>query len=303
MKKTLLTLFLAAVLVFTCVMPSALAESAGSRVKDFLNKVQNIVTEEVGSGEEIAKKVADKVITFVKEIPEEDKESLKQLVLKGIGKLTEGTDKIDADTVTNLIGMLFGSGFGTKESKESGENYSDTEEYQSYLAWNDAIDSFLIEHYSEGQESADVLIPHSYLIGNDEGTIPDTFVLGGFGIEAFTADGTDLKMKYAAKDVLLLTLEQDEATGVYKVVDCIQAEDGEKYADSVADMCAKYGVALDNFNASIAYRDWCDLMDLTMYLEEHPEVQRIEVQGELKTKEEIEDFASGILSALISAED
>ena len=116
----------------------------------------------------------------------------------------------------------------------------------------------------------------------------------------FTADGKDLKLKNFAGNVEYLILMQiDEAA--FEVVDSIQAEEGDGYAGSIAALCEKYGITTEKFGITteefdkyMEKKDSYDALNADNFFFDHPECERIEFQGELKTEEEMDEIFLGM---------
>ena len=207
-----------------------------------------------------------------------------------LGGATEESEGIDSAELLGLLSLL-GSEDG--ESSESDfdldaflEEYMKTPEYQDFVAKYDAIQAHLLEEYAEGLEKGDVQIfDISDISSLTAETDPNKF-FAYMSLSNYKVDGKDLKMMNYAGNVELLTLEK-QADGTYKVLSYVVAEDGTEQAASIQKMCDEYGVTYDNYTEAIMWNDWSDLFEMVNYMKEHPEYERMEYMGEMKTLEEL----------------
>ena len=91
------------------------------------------------------------------------------------------------------------------------------------------------------------------------------------------------------EDVILFTFREEE-DGSITITDTRFAEEGEKAASSLEEMCreidAPYDDALEMLNFDRAY----DVQDLIEYMDQNPEVTGIEYNGQVRTYEELKDI-------------
>ena len=91
------------------------------------------------------------------------------------------------------------------------------------------------------------------------------------------------------EDVILFTFREEE-DGSITITDTRFAEEGEKAASSLEEMCmeidAPYDEALDMLNFDRAY----DVQDLIEYMDQHPDVTGIEYDGQVRTYEELKEI-------------
>ena len=215
----------------------------------------------------------------------------------GEGDGTEGGEGAD---LSSLLGLLFGGDSGEDfDIDKFIEDYTSSPEYQDYLLQREALKAYLNEEYGETLEKGDVQIVTSSNVINFDNDTPNV-EFGYFGLANYTVDGTDLKLLNFAGNVELLTYEKQE-DGTFKVVDAIVAEDGDDRDDGIQKMCDAFGVTYQDYTECAMWTDWDEIQDLCEFLSEHPEYERIEYQGEMKTPEELSAIQENMLQEYLAA--
>ena len=99
------------------------------------------------------------------------------------------------------------------------------------------------------------------------------------------------------EDVILFTFREEE-DGNITITDTRFAEEGEKAAASLEEMCreinAPYDDALEMLNFDRAY----DVQDLIEYMDQNPDVTGIEYEGQVRTYEELKEIGDQRLREL-----
>lgn len=99
------------------------------------------------------------------------------------------------------------------------------------------------------------------------------------------------------EDVILFTFREEE-DGSITITDTRFAEEGEKAASSLEEMCreidAPYDEALEMLNFDRAY----DVQDLVEYMDQNPDVTGIEYDGQVRTYEELKEIGDQRLREL-----
>ena len=99
------------------------------------------------------------------------------------------------------------------------------------------------------------------------------------------------------EDVILFTFREEE-DGSITITDTRFAEEGEKAASSLEEMCreidAPYDEALEMLNFDRAY----DVQDLIEYMDQNPDVTGIEYEGQVRTCEELKEIGDQRLREL-----
>ena len=264
-----------------------------SSLKDLLkNKLSE--TKDDAKLSEILHSVADRISGALSSAKEKNPGILKQL--------KEGLSKEGGPALEKLMGTLFGSGseeLSDEEWEKILEDYYSSPEYQDVLARETAIQDYLVNEYRDTLEAGDVRF---ICIGSgiddvkEDGTYQ---YLRNLSLTNYTVDGANLRMKNYAGNAELLYLAKQE-DGTYQVTEAIQAEDGENYAASIAAMSEKYGASLETVNINLGEKEWAEAFDLACFLREHPEYEKVEYQGELRTAEELDVIADAALDAALA---
>ena len=216
----------------------------------------------------------------------------------GEGESTDGSGA--ADLIGGILGSLTGDGTDAGSSFDKLiEEYYASPEYQDFLARDEALKVYLNEEYQDLLEAGDVqIISKNVVTGSEEGD--PNVRLGYYGLANYTVDGTDLKLKNFVGNTELLTYaKQDD--GTFKVVDAVVADEGEKAEASIEKMLETVGLTMDDYNTSMSMNTWSGLYDMVAFLDAHPEYERIEFQGELKMRDELDDLADAEMEALLSS--
>ena len=286
MKKSLFAILTAFVLTFTSIAFSMAEEStAVDKVFSFLEKIRSEIAEQKDTGEEDSEgknneeSILNKLKGFLDSIPEESKDKLDQAAMQVLGKLVGDAGLED------MIGGLFAMEDNTEDSETMDFDYT---------AWRDASDAYAAELFNQILEPGDEQILFTFGFTKEDGLYAETEILGFYGLANYIADGADLKMKNYAGNMLLMTIEKNE-DGTYTVTGAEQTEDGEGYAASFAALCGKYGVSVETVQASLESKDWLDTLSLIAFMDGHPQYERIEYQGELKTLEEINKISDDLM--------
>ena len=289
MKKSLFAILMAFILAFTGIAFSVAEEkTAIDKVFSFLERVRSEIAEQKNTGEEDSEGKDSKESFLVKlkgfldTIPEEKKDELDQAVMQVLGKLVSDAGLED------VIGDLFAVEGETEDSE--GIDFD-------YTAWRNTTDDYATKVFNEILEPGDEQILFSFGFTKEDGLYAETEILGFYGLVNYTADGADLKMKNSAGNILLMTIEKNE-DNTYTVTGVEQTEDGEGYNASLAALCEKYGISVENVQASLESKDWLDTLSLIVFMDSHPQYERIEYQGELKTLEEINKISDDLMLAI-----
>jgi len=264
-----------------------------SSLKDLL---KNKLSEAMDSAKlsEILHSVAGRVSGALSSVSGENSGILK-LLKEGLSR--EGGPELEA-----LMGTLFGSGseeLSDEEWEKMLEDYYNSPEYQDVLAREAAIQEYILNEYRDTLEAGDVQF---ICIGSGLDDVKENGTyqyLRNLSLTNYTADGANLRMKNYAGNAELLYLAKQE-DGTYQVIEAIQAEDGENYASSIAAMSEKYGASLDTVNINLGEKEWAETFDLACFLREHPEYEKVEYQGELRTAEELDVIADAALDAALA---
>ena len=227
-----------------------------------------------------------------------------ELLKSLLGKIqgTRSAEGSEGSAVADLLGMLFGGSTGEMTDGDLDkwlEEYKNSPEYQDELARNATIEAHILDEFKDSLEAGDVQL---ICIGsgiddqNEDGTYK---YFRNLSLTNYTVEGKNLKMKNYANNVELLFLARN-ADGSYSITEAVSAEEGEKYAASIAAMAEKYGASLDTVNINLGLKEWAETYQMADFLRNHPEYEKIEYQGEFKTAEEMDAIASAALDAALA---
>ena len=227
-----------------------------------------------------------------------------------LGGTEDGTEG-GRDILPDILSSLFSGTANVPESSGSSstQEYFDgildelhsTPEYQEELAREDALKAYLIEEYGELLEKGDeqiAAVSAVIIVGDGE----KDQELGYFSLTSYTADGKDLKQAgYAGRPELLTFTRQED--GSFRVTGAAVAEEGEKQEDSLRKICDAYGIPFDSYLPRLLWKDYDEVSVLRDFLKEHPEYERMEYRGEMKTLEELEKIQDTLFGETSAAYD
>ena len=124
-------------------------------------------------------------------------------------------------------------------------------------------------------------------------------ILGEFTKLNYAVEGTELKETGSASQPMFFTLSKKE-DGSYEIVDFKTTEDGEGFTASLEELCKQVGLTVEEYLADAGFSEIAVLDELVTFLEEHPEFQKLEYNGELVTKEELEDTLGTVIESLFT---
>ncbi|MBP5168227.1 MAG: hypothetical protein ILP14_03380, partial [Oscillospiraceae bacterium] len=157
---------------------------------------------------------------------------------------------------------------------------------------------YLNEKYAE-LEKGDEQVVIASTVTNFDTNDPDV-EFGYFALANYKADGKDLIMLNCKGNVEILTYAKQE-DGTFKVVESVVAEEGAGQDACIREMCDAFGVTLKDYNEHLDLMDYEEQGCLLDFLGEHPEYERIEYMGELKTKDDLEAMQDAFWEAYIAA--
>ena len=229
-------------------------------------------------GEQLIESVIDKVRD------EDGSINLEGLGLDGLG-----------DLVGELAGALTGSG-------DLG-GYDLDYYFARFDAMKAAVKEYALEKSGETMETGDAQIVSTVFAYEDDDMGDELRALPVVDQSNFTADGTDLLFLNGYTVPILFTLNWDEENSCYTVADAKETADGEEFAASLQEMCDEVGCSFDECLEDIELVKIFHLGDMRDYLNEHPEYERIELEGELRTADELDQIYSDRLTEFFAEED
>ena len=167
--------------------------------------------------------------------------------------------------------------------------------YALEQAAEEVVKEYFLARNAELIESGDVQIFVPYTTKTDipeEGTFRE---LGVFTQMNYTKDGANLKLAGETSDIALVTLAAAE-DGAYAVQDVV-------IADSEADLeelCAQMNTTAEDYYGIILFMEFFRLNAITEYLDNNPEVESIEYDGEMLTREQLDELKENFWTDLAS---
>ena len=191
---------------------------------------------------------------------------------------------LDLSGLGDLAGQLVGSIAGIGGSGDL--------DLDSYLAkfndMRDAVKEYSLEKNSQSMEIGDAQILSAVYIYEDEDLGDEVRAFAQIVQSNYTLEENVLMFLSGSSIPTLFTLNWDEENGSYYVVDAREAADGEEYTASLEEMCAEVGCSLDECLEDIGFSEITHMGDMVTYLDEHPEIEGIEFEGEIMNAEELE---------------
>ena len=298
MKKSMLALIMALILVFTLAVPAAWAnDSTESKIGNLFNKIRSVFNKDDAAEKKYT--VENRVKEFLISLDEKAKEEgveIEDILDQMLDSLKNGEGKLDIASIASLVGSLMGS--EDNESEEVAlDDIQSSPYFQERIKRDDAVEAYLLDEYKDSLEPGDVHIVVEHIISTDD---DDPLInLGYFSLTNYTADGKDLIIKNFAGGIELITFTKDE-NEAYVLAEAIHVEDDEEYASNITAICEKYGIKEERFYGGMEQRDYYDSSAVYYYLLEHPEYERIEYNGEMKTTEEMEAIMDEALAVIFA---
>ena len=287
--------FLAILMVFVLLMTLAVSSaSAGGFMDALRNLKEKIETSFTGNQEEAEAEPETKeeknykvehlvsmLLSYVKDYCEKNDIEPTKALGQVTGMITNEDGGINLDSVLSLLGTL-GGGFG-------GNSY--ITEIENEKA---AVDAYYLEKYQDQIAEGDV--PIVYNTGAINYDIGPAKTIVYLRLVVYTPDGADLKQKFYADSVELLSFDVDENLN-YTLAEAKAAEPGDNLEANITALCEELGITYDDF---YLYYDpieiaWGWSYHLEEFLEANPEYERIEYEGELKTLDEIVQISNEYL--------
>ena len=301
MKKSLLALLTALILVFTFAVPVADAGGFRDRFADLKNRIQSAYgSKEENNSEYVVEKLVKKLMGLVEDKCRENGIEPSQILDQLLAQFTDESGNIDVSALTSLIG-LFTSGEKDTGTESSEEFVIPAGSYiEQMFRRDDIIRLHVADEYKDLLEAGDVQIITLIIAPHAEDDL--RYALGYFSLSNYTADGKDLKFKNYAGNVEYLEFAVDDDKN-FELVEVIPAEEGENYSSSIDALCEKYGEDRKSFDyrTDEMHREWERLYDMISCLEDHPEYERIEFNGEMKTLDELQTINDDLFDAIMES--
>ncbi len=163
-------------------------------------------------------------------------------------------------------------------------------------ALNAACEAHVKAEYAELLDAGDVQIVVAAVAAGAEQEDGTQKVLGLFGLENYAAEGNELRLMNFAATPELMTVTRN-ADGSYEVTETKWTTDGDDFSESFAALCAEIGADSVDYAALKAEYDRIEAARICDLLEAHPEYEKIEYMGEMKTPEEMAKICGELTDA------
>ena len=236
-----------------------------------------------------------KLITYAGEKCREKGIQPEEALDQVMAMVTDEEGKTDLSTVLSLTG-LFGSG-ETDAEPESEDEEEGLTYIQVYNMRNEAFRKVFMEEYRDA-DMGDEQINLAILLTNEEDNLEEAF--GVFELLTYTADGTDLKLNSREKKIAYMVFTIDDEAN-FELAEDLRAESD----DDINALCRRHKIERDDFDyyTDDMHADWDAVYLLGAFLEDHPEYERIEFRGAMRTKEELETLEDEILDEILESFD
>ena len=299
MKKSILTLLMALVLVVSIAAPAG-AGGFMDKMRTLKNKIVSAVSSEEKKGEEeqyVIEKLVKKLLTSVKDKCDEMGIEPEEAIEQVMGMITNEEGKVDITKALSLIRRITSGETGTETGTE--EEEIPTGGYIEMLRNREPVlQEYILNEYKDTLEPGDVQLVSYVTSRNEDDDL--RFALGYFCLMNFNLDGKDLKFKNSAGNVEYLIFDMDDDLK-FTLTEATPAAEGEEYSASIDAMCEKHKVtrAQFDYDTSELQREWEESSTLMYFLGKHPEYERIEYNGEMKNLEEMEEIYDNIFGAVM----
>ena len=297
MKKSMMSLLAAFVLAFSFTIPAASAGGMRDKLDSLMNKIEERFSrndaesvpkeEKKYALEKTIKGIIDKIAATMDETGVSGDEALDYLMQM----ITDEKGELDLSAVLGLLSI----------SQIGGDtDAADTEEeeispYITAIRNRDAMtEAYLLKEHAEMIGEGDVPFISIFTVSNEEENI-DT-LLGRFTLIVYTRDGSDLKYKDSVSDIAYFVYNMDEDMN-FEISEAVVAHDDE----TLNALCGRHGISREDFDRrtgedALAF---FTTFDMVLFLDSHPEYERIEYNGEMYTREEMDSLNTKILEETI----
>ena len=301
MKKTFLAILMALMLVVTAALPVAGADGLGDRLSHLKDTIKSAIGGKEESGSEYAvEKLVKKLVGMIEEKCRENGIDASQVLDQLLPMFTDENGKVDLSALTSLIGMFTSGGADSEEDPMAELDFSEGSYLGQVFRRDDMIREYVAEEYKDLLETGDVQIITMITVPHEEDEL--RYVLGYFSLANYRAEGKDLKFMNYAGNVEYLAFAGEDGANL-TLAEAIPAEEGVNYSASVDALCEKYGRDRKDFDWDIdeMHKAWEETYRMVDFLEDHPEYERIEYMGEMKTLEEMQQIYDDYFDQVMEA--
>ena len=288
MKKRILAIIMAVTLIFGT-MPAVFAEApAETKEKKSIGGFFSSLFGEDGKLNSLIEEGGN----LLKDMRTQLAEKRNQLsrVLNNLKAFVTNEDgSLNMDKVKLLASSLFAGGEGAGEEAE--------EEIGAQA--QDAIREYIKKKNADTLEAGDaqvVILNVAQPLVQADGTAK---VIGYYTQQNYVLDGKDYKFLCSATDMMVVTIAKN-ADGLWEAVSHAAAEDGEGYAASVAALCEEVGFTTDDLASATAFGTLSEQAELYTLMDAHPDVERIEYNGEMVSGAQLKEMMNDAINALMA---
>ncbi len=232
---------------------------------------------------------------------EEVKEQLSQAKEEISSLAAEAVENVKNEDGSYNVDALKAYGQGLYESYISGTSDLDSLDayFQKIDKVNAAEESYVRERNAGLLKPGEIqILPGGNVYAEDFSDLKDFHeIYCAIQYNYYKYENGVLRYVDGREDVILFTFREEE-DGSITITDTRFAEEGEKAAASLEEMCreinAPYDDALEMLNFDRAY----DVQDLIEYMDQNPDVTGIEYEGQVRTYEELKEIGDQRLREL-----
>ena len=162
---------------------------------------------------------------------------------------------------------------------------------QRYGQIYDTIEQYVKAENAAFMEDGDenlLMMPAFLRNEKEDGSV---WYVANFCQENFTAQGTNLVLKCASSVTAQVAVEEKE-DGSFEVVSFKPILDENNFEAELQAMCEEAGIDFDDYMRDLPMAAGMRYMDMQTFLDEHPEYDRIECDGEMCTAEELGNMST-----------
>lgn len=288
MKKRILAIIMAVMLIFGN-LPAVFAEApAETKEKKSIGGFLSSLFGEDGKLNSLIEEGGN----LLKDMRTQLAEKRNQLsrVLNNLKAFVTNEDgSLNMDKVKLLASSLFAGGEGAGEEAEEEIGAQAQEAIREYIKKKNA-DTL------EAGDAQVVILNVAQPLVQADGTAK---VIGYYTQQNYVLDGKDYKFLCSATDMMVVTIAKN-ADGLWEAVSHAAAEDGEGYAASVAALCEEVGFTTDDLASATAFGTLSEQAELYTLMDAHPDVERIEYNGEMVSGAQLKEMLNDAINALMA---
>ncbi len=249
--------------------------------------------------EEFLSKIADKssqlyqyFLNFIDYFTGEDgifNEENAMRTLRNLGVVDEN-DNLNTEGFSQILKQLFS---GSEETGELDPATIDAIFYSDGLM--DKLETFILDRTKDNFEESDVSFMLPMLAGIKEVSDNTLAVFGDYWVYNYNNEDGKLTFASGGEFPGLITAVYDENGGL-EITDYQPVGDGAAYWPDIEKFCAATGITTDYYTAATSEDARALSLNITLleYMETHPEVTAVEIDGKFLNKEELAEATFAI---------